>query len=132
MTPKIGAPVRGSKTGRPLMVALDLLGRRTALRILWELRETSMTFRTLQEACDTNPSVLNTRLKELREAHLVEHGEDGYSLTPIGARLVQALLPLVRAKSIIFARPAFPSRPGTFSRPRRLYPLQGRIFPDTV
>ncbi len=37
-TPKIGAPVRGSKAGRPLMVALDLLGRRATLRIFWELR----------------------------------------------------------------------------------------------
>lgn len=96
MTSRIGTPVRGSRSGRPLMVALDLLGRRTALRILWELRDAAMTFRMLQDACDTNPAVLNTRLKELREAHLVEHGENGYSLTPIGARLVQALLPLVR------------------------------------
>jgi DNA-binding HxlR family transcriptional regulator len=36
--PKVGKPVRGSTTGRPIMVALDLLGRRAALRILWELR----------------------------------------------------------------------------------------------
>jgi len=31
--------VRGSRTGRPIMVLLDLLGRRWALRIVWELRE---------------------------------------------------------------------------------------------
>ena len=33
-----GKPVRGSKTGRPIMALLDLLGRRWALRVLWELR----------------------------------------------------------------------------------------------
>jgi DNA-binding HxlR family transcriptional regulator len=31
--------VRGSKSGRPIMALLDLLGRRWTLRILWELRE---------------------------------------------------------------------------------------------
>ena len=30
--------VRGSRTGRPIMALLDLLGRRWTLRILWELR----------------------------------------------------------------------------------------------
>ena len=37
--PRPGVPVRGSATGRPLMAAMDLLGRRWALRILWELRD---------------------------------------------------------------------------------------------
>ena len=35
--PTLAKPVRGSRTGRPVMVLLDLLGRRMALRILWEL-----------------------------------------------------------------------------------------------
>ena len=35
--------VRGSRTGRPIMALLDLFGRRWSLRILWELRERSMT-----------------------------------------------------------------------------------------
>src|SRR3546814_18933442 len=43
-------PVRGSSTGRPIMAALDLLGRRWCLRILWELRGPSLTFRALQGA----------------------------------------------------------------------------------
>ena len=34
-----GQPVRGSASGRPIMALLDLLGRRWALRILWELRD---------------------------------------------------------------------------------------------
>jgi DNA-binding HxlR family transcriptional regulator len=76
------------------MVALDLLGRRTALRVLWELREGPMTFRALQEACETNTRLLNTRLTELRASELVAHEEGGYRLTAEGRRLVRALRPL--------------------------------------
>lgn len=92
--PKIGASVRGSKTGRPIMVALDLLGRRSTLRILWELRAEPLTFRGLQAACETNSSLLNTRLAELRALGLVEHDESGYGLTDEGRRLSAALIPL--------------------------------------
>ncbi len=76
------------------MVALDLLGRRTALRVLWDLREGSLTFRALQDACETNTRLLNTRLTELREVDLVEHAEGGYRLTDEGRRLSKALKPL--------------------------------------
>jgi DNA-binding HxlR family transcriptional regulator len=93
-TPKPHRRVRGSATGRPIMALLDLLGRRMALRILWELRERRLTFRALQETAETNPSVLNVRLKELREAQIVEHGPEGYGLTPHGRTLLQVLLPL--------------------------------------
>ena len=86
--------MRGSATGRPIMALLDLLGRRMTLRILWELREQRLTFRALQEAAGTNPSVLNARLAELRAAHLVEHGADGYGLTPDGTSLLATFLPL--------------------------------------
>jgi DNA-binding HxlR family transcriptional regulator len=94
-TPKIGKPVRGSKTGRPIMVVLDLLGRRTALRILWELRGEPMTFRALQDACETNARLLNTRLTELKASGLVEHGDGGYRLSAEGRRLETALQPLL-------------------------------------
>jgi DNA-binding HxlR family transcriptional regulator len=77
------------------MVVLDLLGRRTALRILWELRGEALTFRALQEACGTNASLLNTRLAELRASGLVEHGEGGYRMTAEGRRLETALQPLL-------------------------------------
>jgi DNA-binding HxlR family transcriptional regulator len=63
-------------------------------RILWELRNGSLTFRALQEAAETNPSVLNVRLKELREARLVQHGPEGYGLTSQGKRLLELFLPL--------------------------------------
>ncbi|MFO1327386.1 MAG: helix-turn-helix domain-containing protein [Rubrivivax sp.] len=94
-TPRVGAPVRGSRTGRPVMVLLDLLGRRGALRLLWELRGGQpMTFRALQDAAETHPSGLNTRLAELRDAGLVDHQGEGYRLTPAGTELVLALGPL--------------------------------------
>ena len=94
--PRVGQPVRGSRTGRPIMVALDLLGRRGALRLLWELRADALTFRALQDAAETNPSLLNTRLKELREAGLVDHDGSGYRLTTSGAELLAAMGPLLR------------------------------------
>jgi DNA-binding HxlR family transcriptional regulator len=87
-----GQPVRGSRTGRPIMAALDLLGRRGTLRILWELRSGEpMTFRALQEAADTNPALLNTRLAELRTAVLVVHEGLGYQLAPHGHALLLAI-----------------------------------------
>ncbi len=95
-TPKTGSPVRGSRSGRPIMALLDLLGRRWALRILWELREERMTFRALRAACDAvSPSVLNDRLRELRESGLIELEEgDGYGLTPLAEDLGELLRPL--------------------------------------
>ncbi len=93
-SPKPGRRVRGSATGRPIMALLDLLGRRMTLRILWELREKHLTFRALQEAAATNPSVLNARLKELREARLVEHTAEGYALSSQGKELLETFLPL--------------------------------------
>ncbi len=93
--PKPGSPVRGSQSGRPIMAALDLLGRRWSLRVLWELREGPLTFRGLRERCDAiSPSVLNVRLAELREARIVELTDSGYGLSGQGKRLLSALAPL--------------------------------------
>jgi DNA-binding HxlR family transcriptional regulator len=110
-TPKPGARVRGSRTGKPIMALLDLLGRRWALRILWELREGGGTFRELRERCGRlSPTVLNERLRELREARIVElapsqgegtgrdgarrEAEGGFRLTDHGESLLRALAPL--------------------------------------
>ena len=94
-TPKPGRPVRGSRSGRPIMVLLDALGRRWALRILWELRAGEQTFRALRDACDdVSPSVLNQRLAELRDLGLLEAGATGYRLTEHGAALGKLLVPL--------------------------------------
>ncbi|MGH3968743.1 MAG: winged helix-turn-helix transcriptional regulator, partial [Mycobacterium sp.] len=75
---------RGPSSRRPIMVALDALGRRGALRLLWELRNGPLTFRALQTACGTNPGSLNTRLTEMRQLRIVDHGETGYLLTAHG------------------------------------------------
>lgn len=95
-TPLPGRPVRGSSTGRPIMALLDLLGRRWALRVLWELRDQdAATFRALQQRCGgVSSSVLAERLRELTEATVVEHSGDGYSLTPQGRALMKRLGPL--------------------------------------
>lgn len=87
--------MRGSTTGQPIMAALDLLGRRGALRIVWELREGRvLTFRALQAAAELPPGTLNTRLSELRAADIVA-AEGGYRLSARGAQLIQALWPLM-------------------------------------
>jgi DNA-binding HxlR family transcriptional regulator len=89
-TPKAGTKARGSQTGRPIMAILDLLGRRWALRILWELHQSSPnSFRALQKLCgDISPTILNSRLKELREAGIIglRDGE-GYFITGQGVAL---------------------------------------------
>ena len=87
--------VRGSKTGRPVMRLLDVLGKRWTLRILWELQDQCVTFRELQERCDdVSPTSLNSRLKELRELNLVVHGDSGYEYTESGKELSEHLLKL--------------------------------------
>ncbi len=93
--PSPGSPVRGSASGRPIMALLDLLGRRWALRVIWELREQPLAFRALQERCaGMSSSVLNQRLGELRAAGVLEAGPDGYRLTDEGRLLLGAYPPL--------------------------------------
>jgi DNA-binding HxlR family transcriptional regulator len=96
-TPKPGSPVRGSRTGKPVMALLDLLGRRWALRVLWELRSGALTSRALRKACGgLSPTVLSARTKELREAGIVALEEpDGYTLTPLGRELFECFVPVV-------------------------------------
>src|SRR5437764_12893662 len=91
--------VRGSRTGRPIMALLDLLGRRWSLRILWELRESTLTSRALREACDdASPTVLQARLSDLRDAGFVELvAASGYRLTELGRELHGTSLPLHRS-----------------------------------
>ncbi|APG08204.1 transcriptional regulator [Bradyrhizobium japonicum] len=90
--------VRGSRTGRPIMALLDLLGRRWSLRILWELRDEALTSRALRTACDeASPTVLQARLTELRDAGFVELGDGGgYGLTALGRELCETFMPLHR------------------------------------
>ena len=72
---------------------LALLEARYALRVLWALRDGhAQTFRLLLDSVGgITPNTLNTRIKELREAGVVSHGGDGYSLTLSGQDLLKRL-----------------------------------------
>jgi DNA-binding HxlR family transcriptional regulator len=76
-----------------MLALLELLGRRWALRILWELRSEPASFQALQLRCDSmSTSVLSQRLGELREAQLVEKDQaGGYRLTEPGTQLLARL-----------------------------------------
>jgi DNA-binding HxlR family transcriptional regulator len=78
------------------MAALDLLGRRWALRLLWELRSEPLGARALRDRCDgMSSSVLYERLMELTTAGLIVKDSNGdYTLTALGADLGLALNPL--------------------------------------
>ena len=94
--PTPGKPVRGSKSGAPIMALFDLLGRSWSMGLLWTLCEGGpCTFRELQARCESiSPTVLNARLKELRQAGLLEHAEGGYRVLPMGRQLYELLVPL--------------------------------------
>ncbi|MET1113578.1 MAG: transcriptional regulator [Comamonas sp.] len=66
---------------------------RYALRVLWALRDGHpQTFRLLQDSVGgITPNTLNTRIKELRECGLLEHGSDGYIVTLTGQDLLKRL-----------------------------------------
>jgi DNA-binding HxlR family transcriptional regulator len=75
------------------MALLDLLGRRWALRVIWELRGGPLLFRELQRRCEgMSSSVLNQRLAELRDAGVLESATGGYRLTSEGAGLLDAFV----------------------------------------
>lgn len=78
------------------MAALDLLGRRWSLRVLWELRTGPVGARALLDRCHgLSSSVLYDRLRELSAAGLIEKDERGsYRLTELGAALGAAIEPL--------------------------------------
>ncbi|WP_417461095.1 winged helix-turn-helix transcriptional regulator [Kordiimonas sp.] len=78
------------------MAALDLLGRRWSLRVIWELRDGAIGFREMQARCGgMSPSVLSTRLKELETAKIIESDDDRrWRLTPLGLDLIKAFGPL--------------------------------------
>ena len=93
--PTPGKPVRGSKTGQPIMVIFDLLGTSWAMGIVWHLNNGPSTFRRLQEYCENiSPTTLNRRLKELNTANLIERSVDGYQLTEHGQELYKLIHPL--------------------------------------
>jgi DNA-binding HxlR family transcriptional regulator len=83
---------RHTVTARPLAELFDLLGRRWTLRILWELRDRTLSFNDLRRAVGgMSQSVLVTRLTDLFGAGLVADVPGGYRLTAHGDALVREL-----------------------------------------
>lgn len=80
---------------RPIMLLLELLSRRWALRVLWELRDGPRTSRELRSATNISPTVLQSRTNELRDAGFIElRSRAGYEMTPLGRELSAAFSPL--------------------------------------
>ncbi len=82
-----------TKENAAISQLLALLEARYALRVLWALRDGhAQTFRLLQDSVGgITPNTLNTRIKELREAGIIGHGGEGYSLTLSGQDLLKRL-----------------------------------------
>jgi DNA-binding HxlR family transcriptional regulator len=71
---------------------LDLLGRRWALRLVWELRRDAIPFTALRERLEISPSVLSARLRDLAAMGVVERDPGRrYRLTGSGRELARLL-----------------------------------------
>jgi DNA-binding HxlR family transcriptional regulator len=82
---------------RAIDSVLELLGRRWALRLVWELRRTTLSFSELRERTGISPSVLSARLRELGEADVVESAAGRrYRLSGRGRELARILYELNR------------------------------------
>ncbi len=82
-----------SKDNAAVNQLFERLECRYAMRVLWALRDGHpQTFRLLQDSVGgITPNTLNTRIKELREAGLLDHGNDGYTVTTTGHDLLKRL-----------------------------------------
>lgn len=80
-----------------MQATLDLLGRRWALRLVWELRRDAVPFTALRERLAISPSVLSARLGELAAMGVVERDPARrYRLTGSGRELARLLYELNR------------------------------------
>jgi DNA-binding HxlR family transcriptional regulator len=82
---------------KPIDRVLELLGRRWALRLVWELRRSALAFSELRERTGISPSVLSARLGELVDAGVLERdGGRRYRLSGRGRELARLLYELNR------------------------------------
>jgi DNA-binding HxlR family transcriptional regulator len=82
---------------RAVESVLALLGRRWALRLVWELRRSTLSFSELRERTGISPSVLSTRLRELVDSDVLERdGGRRYRLSGRGRELARILYELNR------------------------------------
>ena len=82
-----------SKENAATSQLLALLESRYAMRVLWALKDGhAQTFRLLQDSVGgITPNTLNTRIKELRAAGLMNHCSEGYSATASGLDLLKRM-----------------------------------------
>jgi DNA-binding HxlR family transcriptional regulator len=82
---------------RPVEHAFELLGRRWALRLVWELRRTALSYSELRQRMGISPSVLSARLGELDRAGILERdGGRRCRLSGRGRELARILYDLNR------------------------------------
>jgi DNA-binding HxlR family transcriptional regulator len=82
---------------RAVESALDLLGRRWAMRLVWELRRSTLSFSELREQTGISPSVLSSRVGELVGAGVLERDPGRrYRLSGRGRELARILYELNR------------------------------------
>lgn len=82
-----------TKENQAIGQLLSLLESRYCIRVLWALKDGHpQTFRLLQDSVGLiTPNTLNTRIKDLRAAGLMTHGDDGYTVTSSGVDLLKRL-----------------------------------------
>ena len=82
---------------RAVESVLDLLGRRWALRLVWELRRSTLSFSELRGRTGISPTVLSARLRELVDSGVLERdGGRRYRLSGRGRELARILYELNR------------------------------------
>lgn len=84
-------PARASRHVPAVHVLFNLLSRRWALHVLWELREKPVGFRALRAAVAMSPTMLSRRLDELKASELIAEDAAGYALTARGQALSDTL-----------------------------------------
>ena len=82
---------------RAVESVFELLGRRWALRLVWELRRSTLSFSELRERTGISPSVLSARLRELVDSDVLERDVGRrYRLSGRGRELARILYELNR------------------------------------
>ncbi|GAB2531575.1 winged helix-turn-helix transcriptional regulator [Nocardia heshunensis] len=87
---------RADASATPLLAAMDLLGQRWMLRVIWELEPGPLGFLELRRRMgNCSSSMLSVRLQRLAEAGVVDKKPDkSYELTTAGIELGHVLEPV--------------------------------------
>ncbi|GAB3203831.1 winged helix-turn-helix transcriptional regulator [Nocardia tengchongensis] len=84
---------RADASTAPLLAAMDLLGQRWILRVIWELEPGALGFLELRRRMgNCSSSMLSVRLQRLVEAGVaIKRADKSYELTTAGEELGRAL-----------------------------------------